>query len=231
MTFASGLPACWVTSTFERLEVAVNHAFLVSVLDGLADFLKQLESLAQAQCVLIAIRSDARAVDVLHDQVRTSRDGSAGIEHLRNARVLHQREHLTLGRRSASGSDACPCRASIVSKRRFVAVACVVRPPTLRPCRLRRGGEPGDRRRSADRARSTRREIRTFQHRKTMIAKPPDDRRSPGRFRRPRRATARAGRRPHPVLRMRRPRSRPPEGIGRRRRSLFLDPAAALRAL
>jgi hypothetical protein len=47
--------------------------------------------------VLIAIGRDAHAVDVLHDEVRATRVRDTGVEHLRDARVLHQREHLTLG--------------------------------------------------------------------------------------------------------------------------------------
>src|SRR6266567_915438 len=53
-----------------RLEVAVNDAFLVSVLDGLADLHEQVESFAGGKVCLVAVIVDLDAADQFHDEVR-----------------------------------------------------------------------------------------------------------------------------------------------------------------
>ena len=54
ITLGTGRPSCSVTSTFDRLEVAVDDAFLVGVLHRLADRDEQLQPLAGRELVLVA---------------------------------------------------------------------------------------------------------------------------------------------------------------------------------
>ena len=56
-----------------RLEVAVDDALLVGVLDRLADRDEQLQPLPRGEPVLVAVLGDRHALDQLHDEVRPAR--------------------------------------------------------------------------------------------------------------------------------------------------------------
>lgn len=62
------------------LDVAVNHAFLVRVLDRLTDLHEQLESIANAEMTRIAVMGDAFAVDEFHHKKRTTAGMRAGVQ-------------------------------------------------------------------------------------------------------------------------------------------------------
>ncbi|HEY7117587.1 MAG TPA: hypothetical protein VH475_13445 [Tepidisphaeraceae bacterium] len=79
------------------LDVAVDDALLVGVLDGLADGDEQLETLAGREPVVVAILCERDARDVLHREVRPPRIGDARIHGLGNVGMVQQRERLTLG--------------------------------------------------------------------------------------------------------------------------------------
>jgi hypothetical protein len=79
-----------------RLDVAVNHALLVRVLDGVADADEQVEPFARGQQVLVAELRDRLPLHQLHDEVRPAVLGRAGVEHLRNVGMVHEGERLPL---------------------------------------------------------------------------------------------------------------------------------------
>ena len=80
-----------------RLDVAVDDAFRVRVLHGAADLHEQLQPLARRQLVSVAELGDRHAVHQLHHEVRPARVGGAGVEHLGDVLVVHQRQRLALG--------------------------------------------------------------------------------------------------------------------------------------
>ena len=74
----------------------MNDPLLMGVLDGFADFDKEMKSLLGAQAVLIAEPGQRHAPDQFHDEVGASRLRGAGIEHFGDVRMLHERQRLTL---------------------------------------------------------------------------------------------------------------------------------------
>jgi len=78
------------------LQVAVNYAFLVRVLHGLANRDEQLQPGRGRQAVLVAIARNRDPAHEFHDEEGTSAAGRAGVEHAGNIRVFHQRERLSL---------------------------------------------------------------------------------------------------------------------------------------
>ena len=76
------------------LEVTMDDGFLVRVLHALAGLDEQLQPLADLQLLLVAILRDRQARHVLHDEVRLALGRDAGIEHLGDGRVIHDRERL-----------------------------------------------------------------------------------------------------------------------------------------
>jgi len=82
-----------------RLEFAVNHSFLVGVLDGLADLDEQIQSRACRQVKLIAEVRDPGTPHEFHHEKRPSRFGCAGIEDLRDgiAQVPRQAAEQPVG--------------------------------------------------------------------------------------------------------------------------------------
>jgi hypothetical protein len=80
-----------------RLEVAVDDALGVGVLDGAADLDEQLEAVARRQAVAVAVVGDGHAVHQLHHEVGPARVGGAGVQDAGNVLVVHQRQGLALG--------------------------------------------------------------------------------------------------------------------------------------
>ena len=80
-----------------RLDVAVDDPLLVGVLDGAADGDEELEPLAGAEPVVVAVVVDGDSLDELHDEVGTAGLGGAGVEDAGDVRVVHQRQRLPLG--------------------------------------------------------------------------------------------------------------------------------------
>ena len=79
-----------------RLEVAVDDALLVRVLDGAADADEQLEPAAEIEAVPVAVLGDRLARHELHDEVGAALVGGAGVEHPGDVGMVHQRERLAL---------------------------------------------------------------------------------------------------------------------------------------
>ena len=82
-----------------RLQVPVDHAALVDEVDRAADLDDQLEALAHAELVDVAVGIERRPLDVLHDEVGRAhrRRRHARVEQVRDVRVLAelaQRGHL-----------------------------------------------------------------------------------------------------------------------------------------
>jgi hypothetical protein len=78
-------------------EVSVDDAFLVCVLDGLADLDEEVEALVDGELVFVAVGGDGGAVDELHDEVWAAGFGGAGVVDLGDVLVVHHREGLALG--------------------------------------------------------------------------------------------------------------------------------------
>ena len=93
-----------------RLEIAMDNALLMGVLDGLAYLDEQLEPLAGAEPLLVAVLGDRHTANQLHHKIRTSLLRGTAIEDLGDMRMLHQRQGLTL--RLEAGDDFWyPCQA------------------------------------------------------------------------------------------------------------------------
>src|SRR5947209_6240534 len=77
------------------LDVAMNDALVMRVLDRLADLDKQENALTNAEVVLLAIVGDLDAIYQLHDEIRPARHCAARVQHARNGRMVHQSQRLT----------------------------------------------------------------------------------------------------------------------------------------
>ncbi len=80
-----------------RFQVAVDHQAPVSVLDRRTHLEEQRDTRAQRQLLLVAPAVDALAVDVLHRQERHAGCIGAGIDQMRDVRMLQRREDASLG--------------------------------------------------------------------------------------------------------------------------------------
>ena len=79
------------------LDVAVEDRLLVRVRDRVADLHEQTQAVVDRQPVVVAEARDRAAGHVFHDEVRPPGGGAAGIEHLRDVRMIHARQRLPLG--------------------------------------------------------------------------------------------------------------------------------------
>src|SRR5207247_10341146 len=78
-------------------EVAVDNSLLVRVLDSLADLDEQLQPLGRVEVVLIAVFRDPDAANQFHYKIGPAILRRAGVQHLRDVWVIHNREGLSLG--------------------------------------------------------------------------------------------------------------------------------------
>jgi hypothetical protein len=74
----------------------VDDSLLMGVLNGLADGDEQLQALLGREMLLVTVAGDGDALDKLHDEVRAAAIRGAGIEHLGDVRVIHDRQGLPL---------------------------------------------------------------------------------------------------------------------------------------
>src|SRR5436305_343551 len=74
-----------------------RRSCLVRVLNGLANLDEQFETVFNGNIVLAAKFRDLDAADQFHDEVRAARFSGAGIQHLGNVRMVHERQGLALG--------------------------------------------------------------------------------------------------------------------------------------
>ena len=79
------------------LDVAVDDALLVRVLDRVTDGNEKLEPLAGRELVFVAVFRDGLPLDQFHDEVRAARLGAAAIEHAGDVGMIHHGQRLPLG--------------------------------------------------------------------------------------------------------------------------------------
>ena len=79
----------------------MNDAFLVSMLDGMANLDEQLKATGRIEMVLVAIVGDPDAANQFHHEVRPARLRRAGIQDARDIGVIHHRQRLSLGLKSS----------------------------------------------------------------------------------------------------------------------------------
>ena len=94
-----------------RLDVAVNDALLMRMLNRVANLHEQIQPLARVQLVLVAIIRDPNAAHQFHDEVRPAGIGRAGVEDARDIRMVHQRQRLAFGFEAGNDLLWCPCPA------------------------------------------------------------------------------------------------------------------------
>jgi hypothetical protein len=75
----------------------VNDAFLVDVLDGLANGDEEFEALTDGEAMIVAVARDGDAFDQLHHEVGAAGDGGAGVKDASDVGMVHQGEGLALG--------------------------------------------------------------------------------------------------------------------------------------
>jgi hypothetical protein len=92
----NGVPTICAAPVTTVLSVAMDEAFLVGMLDSLADRPEQLQPLPDRQAVLIAVIGDGHAAEQFHDEIRPARGGFAGIEHLGDVGMVHEGQRLAL---------------------------------------------------------------------------------------------------------------------------------------
>ena len=80
-----------------RFEIAVNDALLVGMLNAIAHLQEQIDAAGDRQLVFVAVRRNAFATDILHDEIRTALRGCTGVEDARDGRMIHDRQRLALG--------------------------------------------------------------------------------------------------------------------------------------
>ena len=96
ITLGTGTPSCIVTSTFLGLMSRWMMPFWWACWIAWQTLVNRPSRARRVQLLGVAVLQDRHALDVLHDEVRTSVRGAAGIEHLGDVRMIHQRQRLTL---------------------------------------------------------------------------------------------------------------------------------------
>ena len=81
-----------------RLDVAVDDALLMRMLDGVADQREEFQTLPGGRVVVVAVLREGHAVDQLHHEVGPARLGGARIEDLGDVGMIHHRQGLLFGR-------------------------------------------------------------------------------------------------------------------------------------
>ena len=79
-----------------RCAATVVRSAWLSVLDRVADLDEQAQPLGGGEPVLVAVIADLDAAHQFHDEVRAPRFGGAGVQHLGNVRMVHERQGLPL---------------------------------------------------------------------------------------------------------------------------------------
>ena len=112
MTFGCGSSPCINRhQDVSWLEVAVDHTFLVRVLDRVADLGKEFQPRLGIQFVPIAIRVDRLTLDELHGKVGAPFGRGAGFVDPRDAGVIHHRQGLALCLEARDHGSWYPCLA------------------------------------------------------------------------------------------------------------------------
>ena len=80
-----------------RLDVAVDDALLVGVLDALTDLHKEVKPFGSGEAMLVAVLGNADTGDVLHSKVGLTLFGRPRLEDPGHVRMVHHRQGLPLG--------------------------------------------------------------------------------------------------------------------------------------
>src|SRR6267143_1630023 len=75
----------------------MNDSFLMRVLHCVTDIKKHIQSCGGLKRILIAMISDLDSANQFHHEIGPSAFGGAGIEHMRDIRMIHQRQYLSFG--------------------------------------------------------------------------------------------------------------------------------------
>ena len=78
-------------------QITVDDAFLVGVLNSLADGQEQIDAFGNRQRVPRGVRRNRLAAHVLHDEIWAALRSGTRLEDPRNSRMVHQGQCLTLG--------------------------------------------------------------------------------------------------------------------------------------
>jgi hypothetical protein len=78
----------------------MNDGFLVGVLYSLAHLDEQIQPISNRQFLAIAVLGDGKTIHVLHHEVGLTRWRRAGVEDLRDRRMIHDGEGLPLSLKS-----------------------------------------------------------------------------------------------------------------------------------
>ena len=117
------------------LQVAMDDALLVRVLDGRAYLHEQRQPIARRKALAIAVVGDGGTVDELHDKVRPTFARRSCVEHRRDIGMIHERQRLPL--RLESGDDLARVHAGFDQlerhQRRRNGVSCSARYTTPIP--------------------------------------------------------------------------------------------------
>src|SRR2546422_7671968 len=97
----------------------MDHAFLVRVLDGVANIDEEFEALSGGEIILVTVLGDLHAADQLHDEIRAAGAGGAAIKHLGDIRMIHHREGLALD--FEARDDAAGIHAELDDLQRYAA--------------------------------------------------------------------------------------------------------------
>ena len=101
------------------LQVTVDHAFLVSVLDGVAKLNEKSKAILKRELVRGAVLRNPDSPDQLHHEIRTASHRRPAIQHACDARIIHQGERLAF--RFKAGNDALGVHAQLDHLERDVA--------------------------------------------------------------------------------------------------------------
>ena len=93
------------------LQVTVDHAFLVSVLNGVAKLNEKSKAILKRELIRVAILRNPNSANQLHYEIRAASQGCPAVQHARNAGMIHQCERLTF--RFEPGHDALGVHAQL----------------------------------------------------------------------------------------------------------------------
>ena len=79
------------------LDIAMDHTFLMRVLDGLADRYEQIEAFPVGQLVFVAVLRDGHSSHQFHDKVGAPAFSRPCVQDFGDVRMIHHRQGLALG--------------------------------------------------------------------------------------------------------------------------------------
>ena len=103
-----------------RLDVTMDDALVMRVLDRVAHLGEQPQAIGDGELVPLAVVRDRHAAHELHCEERAAARGRAAVEHLRDVRVVHERERLALG--LEAGNDLLGVHAQLDDLERDLAL-------------------------------------------------------------------------------------------------------------